>query len=148
MDFEMPEMDSTQILALVGIVVVAISVVGYVAYAAYTATLPGDLTVTGEGLAFYNDAQGTVLVSTLHVGNVHNGTSVTKTIYLKNTGNIAKGDGLSSSGLPTGVSVSWNKEGVLLSPNFVTATDITFSASNGAPQSVANKTFGLVFTPQ
>jgi hypothetical protein len=140
------EIDSTATLAL--IIILALGFTGVVAYAVYQATLPADLTITGEGLAFYSDAQGTQVVSTLHVGDVHNGTSVVKTLYLKNTGNIAKAYSLSSSDLPTGISMSWSRDGYLFSPNLVTAASITFMASNGAPLSASPRSFSLVFTPQ
>jgi hypothetical protein len=130
---------------IIGILAVSIILGVPLAIAAYQASIAGTITVVGVGLTFYSDSQGSNQLSVLAVGNINNGTSITKTVYMKNTGNIAKGYSMSSSGLPAGVTVSWNREGYSLTPNIVISADIIFTASATAPQSIANKTFNLLF---
>jgi hypothetical protein len=92
--------------------------------------------VTAINVGVYSDSSCTQNLTTIDWGTVAPGNSVTKTIYVKNTGNSDITLSMTkNSWNPTSangpITVTWNKEGTTLSAGASAAAIITLSVSSG-----------------
>jgi hypothetical protein len=113
--------------------------------ASKTLSSSGSITIT-TGLGVYSDSACANSLSSLDWGTITPGNSIIKTVYVKNTGTgTSLTLGMSTNSWnPTSangpVTISWDKEGVRLSPSQSTAAVITLTASS----SIADiTTFGV-----
>ncbi len=98
-------------------------------------TTNGSINVT-PNLGLYSDSACTISLSTLDWGAITAGNSITKTVYVKNTGT---GTSLTlslstSNWTPTAangpLTISWDNEGTRLTPGQSTAATITLASSS------------------
>jgi hypothetical protein len=123
-------------LALTGI---TLTVVVLAALNAST-TVPLNGTInTSANIEAYSDIACTQLVTALNVGNVDPGSTVSRTIYIKNTGNIPltlsmAASGWSPTGANTYLTLSWNRQDdVLDAEDSVSATfELTVASDTGS----------------
>jgi hypothetical protein len=123
-------------LALTGI---TLTVVVLAALSAST-TVPLNGTInTSANIEAYSDFACTQPVTALDVGNVNPGSTVSRTIYIKNTGNIPltltmAASGWSPTGANTYLTLSWNREDdVLDASDSVSATfTLTVASDTGS----------------
>jgi hypothetical protein len=92
--------------------------------------------VTAINVGVYSDSSCTQNLTTIDWGTVAPGNSVTKTVYVKNTGNSDITLSMTKNGWnPTSangpITVTWNKEGTTLSAGASAAAIITLSVSSG-----------------
>jgi hypothetical protein len=93
-------------------------------------------TVTAINVGVYSDSYCTQTLTSIDWGTISPGNSVTKTIYVKNTGNAQITLSMTkTSWNPAGadgpVTVTWNKESTTLSAGASTAATLTLSVSSG-----------------
>ena len=91
-------------------------------------------TVTTVNVGVFSDSSCTQPLTSLSWGSISSGASVSRTIYVKNTGNAPITISMSTnSWVPASVStyltVTWNKEGASLAVNQVTSADLTLTVS-------------------
>jgi hypothetical protein len=91
--------------------------------------------VTAINVGVYSDSSCTQNLTTIDWGTVAPGNSVTKTVYVKNTGNSDITLSMTKNGWnPTSangpITVTWNKEGTTLSAGASAAAIITLSVSS------------------
>jgi hypothetical protein len=87
-------------------------------------------------LGLYSDSGCTVAQTTIDWGSATPGSTVTRTVYIKNTGAGASVtlSMATSSWSPTSangpITLSWNKEGAILAPGASTAATLTLTVSS------------------
>ena len=91
-------------------------------------------TVTAINLGVYSDSGCTQTLTGIDWGNISPGDSVTKTIYVKNTGNALITLSMATDGwMPyiaaEYISVSWNREGNVLYPEQSVGATLTLSVA-------------------
>jgi hypothetical protein len=92
-------------------------------------------TVTAINVGVYSDSSCTQALTSIDWGTISPGNSVTKIIYVKNTGNSQITLGMTKTGWnPTSangpITVTWNKEGTTLSVGQYIAATLTLSVSS------------------
>jgi uncharacterized repeat protein (TIGR01451 family) len=92
-------------------------------------------TVTAINVGVYSDAYCTQNLTSIDWGTMAPGDTVTRTIYVKNTGNAQITLNMTKTNWnPTGangpITVSWNKESTTLNPGVSTAATLTLSVSS------------------
>jgi len=121
--------------------IIAIAVVGL----ALTLTTAGLLsvtqlvsssgTITTVNVGVYSDSACTLPLTSIDWGTISPGTTVTRTIYVKNTGNTQITLSMTTNGwIPTSangpLTLTWNKEGTTLSVGQSTAATLTLTVSS------------------
>jgi uncharacterized protein YcnI len=92
--------------------------------------------VPSSSLSMYSDSACTVPMTTINWGSVSSGGTITRTVYVKNTGGgVSLTLSMATSNWnPTNangpLTVTWDKEGSLLAPGQSTAATITLSVSS------------------
>jgi archaellum component FlaG (FlaF/FlaG flagellin family) len=122
--------------------IIAIVVIGI----ALTATSAGLLsvsqsvsstgTVTAINVGVYSDVSCTQTLTSIDWGSVSPGGSVTRIIYVKNTGNAQISLSMTTanwnpSGANGPITLTWNRESTTLNPGQSTAATLTLSVSSG-----------------
>jgi hypothetical protein len=113
------------------------------AFTTYAAiTVSKSVTTTGTivaspGLSLFSDSACTVPLTTLNWGSISPGGTVTKTVYIKNTGGTSMSLGLTASNWnPSSangpLTISWNKNGAVLASGQSTAATISLAVSSTA----------------
>jgi hypothetical protein len=98
-------------------------------------TVPAKGTVTHTtGIGLYTDQTATIPCTNIDWGPLTAGRSATRTIYVKNTGNITESLHMTASDwIPTAVgsmlSLTWNKEDFSLPAGSVVATTLTLTVA-------------------
>jgi hypothetical protein len=92
-------------------------------------------TVTAVNVGVYSDSGCTQTLTSIDWGPIAPGNSVTKTIYVKNTGNSQITLGMTTNGWnPTSangpITLTWNKESITLGAGYYTAATLTLSVSS------------------
>jgi hypothetical protein len=118
-------------LALVGIVIT----VTVVAALSSSVTVPLSGTISTVNVEAYSDAACTHPVTELSLGNLNPGSSVSRTIYIKNSGTIPVTLTMTVSGWsPTGagsyLSLSWNQQNHVLSAGASVSATLTLTAAS------------------
>ena len=104
-------------------------------------TVSKNLSSTGSinvsaNLGVYSDSTCTTTLSAIDWGTITPGSTVTKTVYVKNTGTRTSlalsmsTSNWSPASASTYMTISWNKQGTTLAPGAVTAATITLTASS------------------
>lgn len=91
--------------------------------------------ITTENLGVYSDSACTQKITSINWGNIPPSTSLTKTVYIKNTGTTALTLRLTKTNWsPTTangpVALTWNRESTVLAANQVTTATLTLSTSS------------------
>jgi hypothetical protein len=94
----------------------------------------GGITTNTVNLALFSDANASVPLSNVEWGSISAGTTSTKTIYIKNTGNVAETLSLSGAqwnpvSASTVLTLSWNKESVSLTAGQVVAATLSLTVA-------------------
>jgi hypothetical protein len=124
--------------------VVALTIVGLVltltAYGAVTVSTTlsssGSIT-TSANIGLYSDSACTTSLTTIDWGTTSPGSSITRTVYVKNTGTgVSLTLGMttgnwSPSGANGPITLTWNREGTVLTPGQSVAAVLTLSVSSG-----------------
>jgi hypothetical protein len=138
-------------LALVG---VALTVVTAAVLSSQDVPVPSSGTinqiVTTVNVGVFSDSAGTVPCTNIEWGNLNPGATASRTIYIKNTGNVTETLSLSASGWsPSGamqvLTLGWNREGVAVPINGVVAATITLGVDSN-PGSVSSFAFNIIIT--
>ena len=93
-------------------------------------------TVTTVNVGVYSDSACTIPLTSINWGSISPGSSVTSTVYVKNTGNSQITLSMTkNSWTPTSadgpISVTWNRESTTLGVGLYTAAVLTLSVSSG-----------------
>ena len=92
-------------------------------------------TVTAVNVGVFSDSSCTVVLTSVDWGSVAPGNSVTKTIYVKNTGNVLITLSMTkTSWVPASadgpITLTWNRESTTLTAGQYTAATLTLSVSS------------------
>jgi uncharacterized protein YcnI len=95
----------------------------------------GTVNVTTINVGVYSDSSCTQALTSIDWGTLSPGNSITKLIYVKNTGNAPITLGMTKTGWnPTSangpITITWNKEGTTLSVGQYIAATLTLSVSS------------------
>jgi hypothetical protein len=98
-------------------------------------TVPSTGTVTSVNVGVYSDSACTLTLTSIDWGTISPGTSVTRTIYVKNTGNTQITLSMTKTNWnPTGangpITITWDKESTTLAANAVATATLTLSVSS------------------
>lgn len=118
------------VLALLGIVLTAAAM----AALSDSTSIPFNGTINTVNVEAYSDSACTQPVTALNVGNVNPGSSVTQTVYIKNSGTIPVRLSMAASGWsPTGassyLSLSWNRANYLLNAGASVSATLTLTVA-------------------
>ena len=132
------EMNTKLIATALALTGITLTVVVLAALSAST-TVPLNGTVNTVNVEAYSDSACTQPLTALNVGNVNPGSTVTKTVYIKNTGSIPvtltmDTSGWSPTGANTYLTLSWNRQNdVLDAGDSVSATfTLTVASDTGS----------------
>jgi len=97
-------------------------------------TLTSSGSITSINVAIFSDSACTTPVNALSWGIISPGTSASRTVYVKNTGNSQltlnmRTDGWVPAGANNSISVTWNKENAQLNADQSTAANLTLTVS-------------------
>ena len=100
-------------------------------------TVPSTGSISTVGVGVFNDAGCTVIATTIAWGNIAPSGSVSRTVYVKNTGNVPVTLSMAVSGwVPanggTYLTVVWNRVGYVLAAGASVDAALTLSASASA----------------
>lgn len=98
-------------------------------------TISSSGTVKAINVGVYWDSACTNATSTINWGSIEPNTTVTTTVYVKNTGNTQMTlnmtySGWSPSNAASYMTLSWNQEGVVVAPNAVVTAVLTLQVSS------------------
>jgi len=101
--------------------------------------------VTTVNLDIYSDAQATTKCANINWGTLNPGNTATRTIYIKNTGNVAQVLSMSTNSwnpenANSVLTLTWNKEGYNLVAGEIVSATLTLQV---APQTGSLSTFSL-----
>ncbi len=100
-----------------------------------SSTVPLNGSVTGANVDLYTDASCTIPCTSLNVGTVNPGSSITQTVYVKNNGTVPITLSMTSTGWnPTTASsyltLSWNRVGYVLNAGLSVQATLTLTAAS------------------
>jgi hypothetical protein len=107
-------------------------------------------TVSGVNVGVYSDPACTINCTNINWGNVAPGATVTKTVYIKNSGSIALTLSMATSNWSPAnansyLTPTWDRAGYYLSPGASISAVLTLKASAGA-SALATFSFNIVIT--
>ncbi len=113
-------------------------------------TINNNGSIKAIGVALYSDQAGTTPLSSISWGTIEPGSSVSKTVYVKNTGNNAVALSLATanwnpSNAQSYMPLSWNYSGQLINPNAISPVTLTLSASSTI-SGITNFSFDVTIT--
>jgi hypothetical protein len=113
-------------------------------------TLQSNGTVTAINVGVYSDSGCTQNCTSINWGSIAPGNSTTRTIYVKNTGTIPMTLSMTTgswvpSNANTYISLSWNREGTVLTANQSISATLTLSASSSAGN-ITSFSFNIIIT--
>ncbi len=129
-----PKLSTGTILAIVAVgLILTVTTTGLLSV---SKTVESTGTVTAINVGVYSDSGCTQTLSSIDWGNISPGDSVTRTIYVKNTGNSQISISMTKSNWdPTSangpITITWNREGSTLGPGLYTTATLTLSVSSG-----------------
>jgi hypothetical protein len=111
---------------------------------------PTNAPISSINVDIYTDAEATTKLTSLHWGTLSPGGQITRTVYIKNSGNTAETLGMSvTDWSPTQagsvVSVTWNKEGSILAAGAIVPATLTLQVSSN-PGSVTSFSMNIVIS--
>jgi hypothetical protein len=132
------------VIAVMGIIVSALGAL----VASRTISSTGNVTAVGVGV--YSDSSCTTALSTINWGTQSPGATTTYTIYVRNEGNVAVTLGMTTanwnpSSASSYISLSWNKQGTVLSAGSVVQAVLTLSVSSSV-SGVTSFSFDITIT--
>jgi len=141
------------VLLLVAVACLAGIVIGSAVTFAFLSSqraIPSSGLVVSVGVGVYSDAGCTVNVTSVDWGSVYPGESVSRVVYVKNTGNAPITLGMATGGWNPAVAegqlaISWNREGASLSPNGSIAATLTLTVS-ASVHDVASFSANIIIT--
>lgn len=97
-------------------------------------TPSGDNIVSSVNVGVYNDADATTLCSSIDWGTLIPGTVVSRTVYIKNTGDVAEALSMAATGWNPAsadqvLTLGWNREGVVLTAGSVVPATFTLTVA-------------------
>jgi hypothetical protein len=100
-----------------------------------TATVSSSGVISTANLGIYSDSACTQRITTLNWGNIAPSSSVTRTVYIKNSGNTPLTLRMATtSWSPTNangpITLTWNRENMVLAGNQVTTATITLNTQS------------------
>jgi hypothetical protein len=126
MDFETPmKIKKTALIPLIALVFTAVTLSAITAGVLIaqqnvpnSGSLGGNITSTID-IRVYSDPDATINCTTMDWGNLNSGDIATKTVYIKNTGNVSETLSMTAtewnpSNAIQSLSLTWNKEGAIL----------------------------------
>jgi len=107
-------------------------------------------TVTAVNVGVYSDSGCTQNCTSINWGSIAPGNSTTRTIYVKNIGTIPMTLYMTTgswvpSNANTYISLSWNREGTVLTANQSISATLTLSASSSAGN-ITSFSFNIIIT--
>jgi hypothetical protein len=111
-------------------------------------TTTGGSIIGSVNLGIYGDAAATVPCSGVDWGTLRRGDVITKTIYVKNTGNITENLSLSASAwspstASSALFLTWNKEGYTLPAGYIVPITLTLTVAEDTG-SLSSFSFNIV----
>ena len=99
-------------------------------------TVESEGTVTAINLGVFSDSGCTQTLTAIEWGNISPGDSVTRTIYVKNTGNAPITLSMGTEGwmpyiAPEYITISWNRQGTVLNQEQSVSATVTLSVASG-----------------
>ncbi len=142
-------------IAIVALVLVGVSLsvvtAGLLAQQSLTSSgTVGDNVVSSVNVDIYADAAATVPCSSIDWGNLSPGSSVSRTVYVKNTGNVSETLSMSASGwnpasADSVLTLGWNKEGTTLAASAVVPATFTLTVAKDTGD-LTSFSFSIVVT--
>jgi hypothetical protein len=130
---------TTRLIAVIVLITLALAL-GYTTYGAIsvnkTLSSTGSVTVS-PNLGIYSDSNCQTPLTTIDWGNLSPGGSVTKTVYIKNTGSgVSLNINMSPSNwspanVTNYITLTWNPTSTTLAPGASTAATLTLTVSSG-----------------
>jgi hypothetical protein len=98
-------------------------------------SIPSSGTVTTINVGVYSDNACTQTLTSIDWGTISPGTTVTRTIYVKNTGNTQVTLSMTTNSWSPAsangpLTLTWNREGTALNPGISTAATLTLTVSS------------------
>lgn len=108
-------------------------------------------TIVGVNVGVYSDSTCTQSASSINWGNLQPGNSANFTLWIKNTGRSSMTlsmttSGWSPSNASTGITLSWNQQNTLLTPNQIVQGLLTLTVSPTISTSVTTFNFTTTIT--
>ena len=121
--------------------IVVWSLIGYaVALAVYRSTLDHSGEIISVETRIYSDKAYTNQITTLSWGQINNGSTYNKVVYVKNVGNKAVTLSLAIVNLPTFLTLIWNYTGAQIQPATAAPVQFTLTALPNATGTFAFQT--------
>jgi hypothetical protein len=125
---------STPVIIAILSVIILVSISTGLLNVSRTIPSSGTVVVSNPNLAVFSDSQCTQALTSLDWGSVSSGSSVTKTIYIKNTGDVALTLSMTTSSwspvaASDSMSILWDKQSSILAANQTTAAILRLSVS-------------------
>ena len=123
-------------LAVITLVIAGILItITTIAALSASKTVPLSGTINTVNVEAYSDAACTVPCTALNVGSVNPGSTVTQTIYIKNTGNVPVTLTMTTSNWsPTGANsylgLSWNRQNAVLNAGASVSATLTLTVAS------------------
>ena len=113
-------------------------------------TIPNSGVITSANIDLYSDYSGTQSISSISWGTVTPGNSITRTVYVKNTGNAPLTLSMTKTNwVPTSangpITLVWNQESAVLNVNQVVAATLTLSVSSST-NGITTFSFNIVIS--
>jgi hypothetical protein len=117
-------------------IAVALTIAGVLAAIISTRTIPTSGTIRGVNLSIYWDAGFTNATSSCEWGTLDNGTSLNRTIYVRNTGTDSMtlsmaASNWSPSNATNALTLTWDKAGAVVVANSYVVANLTLSVDPG-----------------
>jgi hypothetical protein len=102
-----------------------------------TVTSTGSVTAIGN-IAIFSDSTAQTSLNSVTWGNIDPGSSVTTTLYVKNTGNVPMTYAIASAGWTPAtygqyLTISWSYQGQVVQAGNLQKVDLTLASANNAP---------------
>ena len=140
---------------IVGLTLAAIAIAGLLTIAASgvlvsSQTIPNSGVITSANIGLYSDSSGTQSISSISWGTVTPGNIITRTLYVKNTGNIPLTLSMTKTNwIPTSangpITLLWDRDSTLLNVNQVVAATLTLSVSSST-NGITTFSFNIIIT--
>ncbi|MCW4047988.1 MAG: hypothetical protein NWE99_10610 [Candidatus Bathyarchaeota archaeon] len=116
-----------------------------------TQQIPSSGTITAVNVGVYTDSACTTNCTSISWGTIAPGNTTTRTVYVKNTGNVPVTLSMATSGWnPTAangpITLSWNCTGTVLNAGQVAAATLTLSVSSSISSSITSFSFNIAIT--
>ena len=113
-------------------------------------TIPNSGVITSANIGLYSDSSGTQSISSISWGTVTPGNIITRTLYVKNTGNIPLTLSMTKTNwIPTSangpITLLWDRDSTLLNVNQVVAATLTLSVSSST-NGITTFSFNIIIT--